>query len=136
MRDHHAFRPRRGAAGVVDREQVGFANRGSAEMPRGFCQKSLVIQPADLASFERDKGRHLRQPRANALNRLEVIGVNADNPRAAVVDHVGEIIRNQAVIERDEDCADLRHGVERFQLGKGVGRDVGDAVAFPHTKRL
>ena len=62
--------------------------------------------------------------------------MHADNPGAAVVDQIGEIIRDQAVIERDEDGADLRHGVERFQLGESVWRDVGNAVAFLHTKRL
>ena len=105
-------------------------------MSRGFRQEGLVIQPAGLASFERDKGGHIGQLRANALDRLKVIGVHADNPGAAVVDQIGKIIRDQAVIERDEDGADLRHGVERFQLGMSVGRDVSDAVALLHTKRL
>ena len=77
-----------------------------------------------------------RDLRANAIDRFEIIGVRADDARAAVVDQIGEIVGGQAVVERHENGADLRHGIERFQLGVGVRRDVGHAVALLHTERL
>ncbi len=79
---------------------------------RRFGHESLVVQPAGLGSFERDEGRHARQLRANALDRIEIIRVHADNPGPAVVDQIREIIRDQTVIQGDEDSADLRHGIE------------------------
>ncbi len=62
--------------------------------------------------------------------------MNADDAGAAVVDDVGEVVGGEAVVDGDEDRAELRNRVEGFELGMGVGRDVGDAVAFAHAHAL
>ena len=62
--------------------------------------------------------------------------MSADDFRAAVVDDVVEIVGDQAIVDRHQHRADLRHGVVRFQLRVRVRRDVGDAVALPHAQRL
>ena len=62
--------------------------------------------------------------------------MDADDAGAAVVDDVGEVVGDEAVVDRHEHRAELRHGVERFELRVGVGRDVGDAIALAHAQAL
>ncbi len=59
---------------------------------------------------------------------VEVVGVGHDDTRAAVVEDVGEVVGGQPVVDGHEHRADLRDGVEGFELGVGVGGDGGDAV--------
>ena len=42
----------------------------------------------------------------------------------------------EPLVERHEHGADLWHGVERFQLRVGVGRNVGDAIAASDPEPL
>jgi hypothetical protein len=62
--------------------------------------------------------------------------MSADNLRAAVVDEIDEVGGGQTIVDRDQHRANLRHRIERFQLGVSVGRDVGDAIALLDTKSL
>src|SRR6185295_12216852 len=93
MRDHHALRPRGGTAGVIDRQEIGFMNF----RPRKFCrssgEKRLVVEPTWFAraAFKCNKRRHASQLRTNFINRIQVIGMSADDLRAAVIDEVNEV---------------------------------------------
>jgi hypothetical protein len=60
----------------------------------------------------------------------------ADDRRAAVRDDVREVVSGQPVVDGDEDRSDLRHSVERLELGMRVRRDVSDAVAGLHAQLL
>ena len=67
--------------------------------------------------------------RADRIDGVEIVAVDAKHARAAVVDDVDEIVGGQPIVDRNEHRADLRHGVERLKLRMRVGRDIGDAVA-------
>ena len=73
---------------------------------------------------------------SNAVDCIQVFGGRAHDCCAAVIDEVSELVSRQAVVERHEHGADLWHGVERFQLRVGVGRNVGDAIAASDPERL
>ena len=73
---------------------------------------------------------------SNAVDGIQVFGGRADDRCAAVIEEVLELLGRQAVVERHQHGADLRHGVERFQLRVGVGRNVGDAIARFDSERL
>ncbi len=73
---------------------------------------------------------------ANRVDRRKVIGAGAHHLRAAVLNQVTEVVRDQPEIDRHEHRADLRHGVERLELRVRVRRDVGDAIALPDAKPL
>ncbi len=62
--------------------------------------------------------------------------MRADRDRAAVIDDVFEVVGGEPEIDRHQHRADLRHGVERFEVPVRVGRDVGDAIAAPDAKPL
>jgi hypothetical protein len=53
-----------------------------------------------------------------------------------VLDEVREVRGGQAVVDGHDHGADLRHGIERLELGVRVGRDVGDAVSRPDAEPL
>ena len=55
--------------------------------------------------------------------------MRANDPRAAVVDDICEVFGGQPVVDRHQHRADLRHGVERFELSVRVRRDIGHPVA-------
>ena len=76
------------------------------------------------------------QPIAHAVDRLEVLFVRADDRRSRMADDVGEIVVGEAIVDGDEDGSDLRHRVERLELGVGVWRDVGHSIAAPDTESL
>ena len=78
----------------------------------------------------------LRKVAPNCFHRVEVIGVDADNPRSTVIDDVGEVVRRQSVVERNQDSPNLGDGVERLELGMRVGRDVRHPVTLPHTEPM
>src|SRR5262245_58103625 len=45
MSDHHSFRTRGGAAGIIDREQISLANFWSNKLRRTHLEKRFVIDP-------------------------------------------------------------------------------------------
>src|SRR5205085_7773318 len=96
----------------------------------------LVLQPPWLASAERDESGYVRDFRSNAIDPFKVIYVRTDDTRATVLNQIRKIVGGQPIVQRDQNGADLRHGVKRFQLRMGIGGDVSDAVAFFHTERL
>jgi hypothetical protein len=66
MGDHHALRPRCRAAGVVDRQQIGFSNQWSVVPRRRLLEQRFVIQPVGPDAFgakarERDEMTNVRQ---------------------------------------------------------------------------
>ncbi len=62
--------------------------------------------------------------------------MRAHHARPAVVDHVCEVRRGQPVIDRHEDCTDLRNRVKRLQLRMGIRRDISHAVVLLHPQAL
>ena len=72
----------------------------------------------------------------DAVDRFQVLVAGADDRRAGVVDDVGKVVDGQAVVDRDEDGADLRDGVEGLELLMDVRRDVGDAITLVDAELL
>ena len=62
--------------------------------------------------------------------------MRAYQPRAAMIDQINEIVRDQAVIQRHEHGANLRHRVKRFKLRVCVRREISDAIALPNSEPL
>jgi hypothetical protein len=71
----------------------------------------------------------LRQLGPDGLDRLDVILVDEQHFRAAMVDDVDEIGGRESVVDWDEHGADLRDCVIAFQVGGNVLRDIGEPVA-------
>ena len=109
---------------------------GSREVGRGRGDLVLVVEPAVARALQGDELARLGDAVADAVHGVEVVGVDADDAGAAVVDDVGEVVGGEAVVDGDEDRAELRDRVEGFELGMGVGRDVGDAIALAHAHAL
>ena len=73
---------------------------------------------------------------ADAVHHLQIVGVRADDGSAAVLQDVAHLRGVEPEVDRHEHRADLRHAVERLQVGGGVRRDVGDAVSLADTELL
>ena len=136
MGDHHTLGAGGGAAGVVEGEEVVLVDFHRHESLGRGGESLVVIQPAVLAAFEGDEVGDVGDLAADAVQGVEVIGVCADHAGTAVVDDIGEVVGVQAVVDRHGDGADLRHGVEGFELRRDVGGDVGDAVARADAELL
>ena len=85
VRDHHALGPRGRAAGVVDREQVVLGDLGALERGRHARrsdggERLLVVEPAVASALQRDEVLDRRELGADAVDRLEVVGVRRRRP--------------------------------------------------------
>ena len=136
MGDHHALRARRGAAGVVDGEQVVLVDRRRVEGGLFGRGERLVVEPPIPLPFQRHPVDEIRARLPHAVDRLQVVGMRADHLRAAVPDDVGDLVRGEPEVDGNEHRPDLRHGVERLELRVRVRRDVGHAVAPGHAEPL
>ena len=136
VRDHHAFRARRRAAGVIDRDQVAFVDRRRRESRVGGGDDLFVAQPPVALTLERDELFHRRELRTNPVHGVEMIAVRTDDPGARVLDDVGEVVWREAIVDRHDHRADLRHGVERFEHRVRIRRDIGNAIAGRHPEAL
>src|SRR5215475_13950385 len=136
MRNHDAFRSRSGATGVIDSQQIALVDSGTNEFACCFLQQAFVIKPAFLRARERDEVPDSAQLRPDTLDGVEIIGMSAHDLCAGVVDQISKIISRQAIVNRDQDCADLRRRVERLELRVSVGRDVSHAVGLSNSKFL
>ena len=95
-----------------------------------------MVEPAFAIAFKRDEVLHIGRLVADALDGLKVIGMRANDLRAAVAEDVGEVIGGEAEIDRHGHRADLRHGVVAFEMCVCVRRDECHAIAGLYTKRL
>ena len=121
MRDHHAFRARGRAARVVDRQQIVLADLRAVESLGRGGEQRFVVQPAVARlPFQADEVLHAGDLTADAVHHRAVVGMDADDPRAAVIEDVGEIVRDQAVVDRHEHRAELRHGVVALRAASCV----------------
>ena len=135
MRDHHALGSRRGTRGVVDREQVGLFQPRVGRLRRRLTRDPvLVVGPSrgDLNVLEGDGDEVLNrgQVGADVIDHVRELGVDEDDLRAGVLQHVLEVGRDQPVVHRHDDRADRGGRVEGLQELVRVGRDDADAVAF------
>ena len=62
--------------------------------------------------------------------------MRADHLRAAMIDNVFEIFRQQTVVDRHKHRAHLGHGVVSFKMGMRVRRNIGNAVALADAHPL
>ena len=143
MRDHHALRPRRRAAGVVDGQQIALADRRARETTARVHRRALRSRASSAGPrsvqarpSSATKCTNVFQIRANRIDRGDVIGAGAHHLRAAVLNQVAEIVGDQPEVDRHEHGADLRNRVERLELRVRVGRDVGDAIALLDAEAL
>ena len=77
---------------------------------------------------------HARHARANAVDGVQIVGVNAQHRGAAMPGHVNEILGRQAIIDRHDHRPELRYRVELLQMLMRVGRNRRDAIALAHTQ--
>ena len=136
VRDHHALGACRGAAGIVDGEQVALADLGALEPAADRGDQLLVCEPALARPLERDEVHDARDLVADPVDHLEIVGVRAHHAAAAVRDDVCEVLGGEPVVDRHQHRAELRYGVERLELRVGVGRDVRDAIALLDAELL
>ena len=131
VRDHHALRPRRGPARVVDRQQIGFVDRRRARTPAGWTRRaSRSPASPSRAPSSATKCVTPGQGRPDPIDRVEVVGVRRRRTVAPQwLMMYCEVVRRQPVVDRHEHRADLRNGVERLELRVRVRRDVRDAIA-------
>ena len=66
---------------------------------------------------------------ANAIDRVKVGRVCADDGRSRVSDDVREFVRAQPVVDRHQHRPELRNRIKGLEPGVRVGRDVGHAIA-------
>ncbi len=141
VRDHHALRTRRRAAGVVDRQEVVFVDRGALERGRHARRSDggelvLVRDPAVANVLERDEVLNRRKLGADSVDRCQTFGGHAHDLRAAVRDDVREIVGGEPVVDRHQDGPNLRHRIEGLELRVDVRRDVRHTVARRHAQAL
>src|SRR5215813_8775107 len=120
VRNHHTLRPGGCATGVINCEQVSLSNVGLSEASRRISQKSFVVEPAILLSFQRDESVDPSEFSANGIYRIKIIGVSTNHASTAVFNQISEVIGNQPVIDWNQDCAQLRYRIERFKLRVGI----------------
>ena len=140
VRDHDALRACRGAAGVVDRDQVPFGDLRPVEAGIGGRHRRLVVEPAVPGAGRAPVQGHVvlypGHPVADAVHRRQVLLGHAEHGGAGVVHDVDEVLRGQPVVDRHQDGAELRHRVEGLQLRVRVRRDRGHPVALRHAEPL
>src|ERR1700730_15388509 len=86
--------------------------------------------------LEGDEMPHALQPIANAVDGVHMIGVNANDGGAAVLDRIKKILGGQAVVQGYDDGADLRYRIERFEHGMCVRRYDANTIAPSDTEFL
>jgi hypothetical protein len=72
--------------------------RGLLELARRFRQQVLVARPAVLLALQRDEVLHAGELGTDAVHRVQVVGVGADDAGATVGNDVGEVIRHVDVL--------------------------------------
>ena len=134
--DHHALRPCRRSARVVDGQEIGLGDFDFAEAGRMRPKRRFVIDPAVTRAFQRHEVFDASQSVANAVDGLDVVSVSAYDLRPAVVDDVLEVIWEQPIVDRHQYRADLRNRVICLQVGVRVRGDVGDSIALSDSEGL
>ena len=132
VRDHHALWLRCRSAGVVQSKQVTLIDLGTLEGRLGLGDLRVVLAPslAAAGAAQRDELLDSAELAADAVHRVEIVGVDAQHLGARVSGDVDEIIGGKAVVDGHQDRADLRNGIEGLELLVRVGRDVGDAISL------
>ena len=120
---------------MVSRSRSSMAGRATL-LRRGGGQQLLVVAPPVARALQGDDVLDGGALAADAVDQLEVVGVRADHPGAAVAQDVLHLRGVEPVVDGHEHGADLGHAVERLQVGGGVRRDVRDAVALPDAQPL
>src|SRR5262249_40339871 len=85
---------------------------------------------------QRDEPPDPRQIATDAVETFEIVGVRADDFRAAVRDEVAEVVGDQAVVDRHEGAADLRHRVKGLERRVDIRGDVPDAGPLSDSRAL
>ena len=135
MRDHDALLPRGCPAGVVDTQQVTLADVRAQVVGPGVRQQRFVVQPAGpvASSLERHEVHDRGNLLAYLVNRVEIVRVRADDPRAGVRDEIREITGRESIVDGHYNRTDLWNGVIALQMRVCVRRDICDAVALLHA---
>src|SRR5437764_7829872 len=60
--------------------------------------------------------------------------MRADDLRTAVINQISKVVGSQAVIDRHQYPANLRHCIKGFELSVSVRRDVSNAITLPDTE--
>ena len=77
VRDHHAFGPRRGAARVVDGEQVALVHGGENRITVRIGDERLEVEPTLACPGERHEMTHAGKLGVNAVDGVEILGIDA-----------------------------------------------------------
>src|SRR5579884_1634606 len=62
--------------------------------------------------------------------------MDADHLCSAMLNNIGKIFSDEAIVDRNEHRSDLGNGVEGLKLSMRIGRDVGDAIALANAQTL
>ena len=140
MGEHAALGKARGARGVLDVEQVVGAGRcGRGEVRRAFGEQVRpVVRRAGAAGPDADDplGGDAGREGIDGVEHGEVVAVDDQEIGVRVEEHVLELARGIAVVDRHHDRAERREREPRERIGGEVRqheRDVG-ALADPDSR--
>src|SRR5258705_5691982 len=60
--------------------------------------------------------------------------MRAHNRGATMINEIRKVVRSKAVIERNQNGANLRNAIEGFEHGVSIGRNVSNAIPFCNAK--
>ena len=140
MRDHHALRPGRRAGGVVDAQQVRLRQPRIRRRRRRLRRdQRLVVLPAGQHFVRLEAHRHValdgRQLVAQPLHGRRVVRVHHRHLRPRVAQHVLEVRRDQAVVDRHDAGPDRGRRVQHLQELVAVGAEDRDPIALADAER-
>ena len=129
-----ALGPAGRARGVVDRDRVQLVlHRPRQRVVRAALEQVGVGRPRLVAARpligHGDDLAHRREPVRDRVERRPQLLVDHEQLRAGVVADVGDFLRGEAGVDRDEHRAGERHGEVRHQQLDGVHAQVRHAIA-------
>ena len=120
-------------------ETTSFSSRvgGGRRVRRRRRNKRLPVRPAvpfHAVVGGHDPVLHRCQTITDGVYHAGVFAVDQHRLHAGVVDDVRMVLRRQPVVQRHQDRADARGGVEALQEKMGVGAEDADPVSLPDAE--
>jgi hypothetical protein len=112
------------AGGVVDRDHLLFIDQWALKRLRGAGGEKVLIGVAGRAGVI-----HPHDVYVAALDEPDELMVAEHDPRAGVLEDIGDLARRQAGVDRHQHRARRRHGEVRLQQRRDVGTQERYAVA-------
>jgi len=130
---HDALGPARRARGVVDRERLVFVAEPALDGLRRARREEVLVGVARGAGVVHAHDRDARQ--VDRLHEPLELRVDEEEPRARVLEDVGDLVGDESRVDRDEDPAGGRHAEMRLEHRGDVRAEERDPVVLRHPRR-